>query len=94
MEDYQNYEQKLNMETKPQYEEPVSVKEWIITMLLLMIPIVNLVLMFVWAFSSEEKKSKSNYFKASLIIAAVLLALYFLVFIVIIGAAIVVGTQL
>lgn len=94
MENYQNYEQTINVETKPQYEEPVSVKEWIISMLLLMIPIVNLVLMFVWAFSSEEKKSKSNYFKASLILTAVILALYFLIAIVVIGSAVAIGTNL
>lgn len=48
-------------------EEPVSLGEWMIAMLLMLIPCVNIVLMFVWAFSSSEKKSKSNYFKASLI---------------------------
>ncbi|MBC5658428.1 hypothetical protein H8S44_01335 [Anaerosacchariphilus sp. NSJ-68] len=60
--------------------------EWLITMLILMIPCVNLVMMFVWAFSSKEKKSKSNYFKASLIFAAVILVLYIII-IAIFGAA-------
>ncbi len=62
------YEQEL--------EPPVTVGEWIVAALLMMIPCVNIVLMFVWAFSSTEKKSKSNYFKANLIIMGVLLAIY------------------
>lgn len=52
-------------------EEPVSVGEWLISMLLMCIPCVNIVLMFVWAFGSSAKKSKSNYFKASLICAGI-----------------------
>lgn len=48
-------------------EEPVTIKEWIITWLLLCIPVANIILPFVWAFDSSTKKSKSNFFKAYLI---------------------------
>ena len=48
-------------------EEPMTVKEWMITWLLLCIPIANFILPFVWAFDSSTKKSKSNFFKAYLI---------------------------
>lgn len=65
------YEQEL--------EPPVTVGEWIISMLLMIVPCVNIVLIFVWAFSSSEKKSKSNYFKASLIMTGVVLVLYILI---------------
>ena len=47
-------------------EEPVSFGEWMISMLLKMIPCVNIVMMFVYAFGNSEK-SKSNFFKASLV---------------------------
>ena len=63
-------------------EEPVSMGEWLVSMLLMMIPCVNLVLVFVWAFSKTEKKSKSNYFKAQLIVFGVLFAIYILLFVV------------
>ena len=63
-------------------EEPVSMGEWLVCMLLMMIPCVNLVLVFVWAFSKTEKKSKSNYFKAQLIVFGVLFAIYILLFVV------------
>lgn len=51
-------------------EEPVTLKEWLITMLIMLIPCVNIVMMFVWAFSKDTKKSKSNFYKATLIFAA------------------------
>jgi heme/copper-type cytochrome/quinol oxidase subunit 2 len=52
-------------------EEPVSLGEWMLTMLVMCIPLVNIIMTFVWAFSSSAKKSKSNYFKASLIWALI-----------------------
>ncbi|ANF96215.1 hypothetical protein [Paenibacillus bovis] len=45
----------------------VSFKEWMITMLLVAIPVVNLVMLFIWAFGGNAKLSKSNYAKATLI---------------------------
>ena len=49
------------------YSETVSMGEWIGSMLLMMIPVVNFILILVWAFGGT-KKSKSNYFKACLIL--------------------------
>lgn len=69
---YQNYQNPYVGDM----EEPMSVKEWLIVDLLMLIPCVNLILVFVWAFSSSEKKSKSNYFKANLIFAGCILAFY------------------
>lgn len=54
-----------------QKETPVSVGDWMLTYLILMIPCVNIVMIFVWAFSSGTKKSKSNYFKATLLWALI-----------------------
>lgn len=48
-------------------EEPVTFADWMISMLIMCIPCVNIIMMFVWAFGSNTKKSKSNYFKASLV---------------------------
>ena len=50
-----------------QVNEVVTVGQWIGTMLLLCIPLVNIILVFVWAFSSTIPKSKSNLMKAALI---------------------------
>lgn len=65
----------------------ISVGEWIITFIILAIPLVNIIMLFVWAFSGGVNPSKQNYAKASLIIFAILILLY------IIGFA-VIGTSL
>jgi hypothetical protein len=52
-------------------ENDVSIGEWIVTLLLLCIPIVNIVLLFVWAFDSSAKLSKSNWAKAMLIFVGI-----------------------
>lgn len=53
------------------YAPVMTVGDWIKTMLLLAIPIVNIILVFVWAFSSTANPNKRNYFRASLILGAV-----------------------
>ncbi len=54
-------------------EIPVTLGEWLLSMVLMLIPCVNIVLMLVWAFGDKEKKSKSNFFKASLIFNGILM---------------------
>ena len=54
----------------------VSVKEWLLTNLIMMIPLVNLIMMLVWAFSSNTNPNKANYFKAALILCAIVMAIY------------------
>ena len=83
---YQGYQSYQNYQYNGNMEEPMSVKEWLIVDLLMLIPCVNIILVFVWAFSSTEKKSKSNYFKANLIFAGCILAFYLLLFIIGVGA--------
>ena len=67
-------------------EEPVKMSEWLISLLLMMVPCVNIVMMFVWAFSKTEKKSKSNFFKAQLIMVGVVFALYMVILIIAVAA--------
>jgi hypothetical protein len=50
-----------------QREQPVSVGNWVLTMLVMVIPLVNLILLFVWAFNGRAAISKSNWAKATLI---------------------------
>ncbi|MFC0445153.1 hypothetical protein ACFOD1_09030 [Pseudidiomarina halophila] len=45
----------------------VSVGEWMLTLFLTFIPIVNLIALIIWAFSSGTKPSKSNWAKATLL---------------------------
>lgn len=79
---YQGYQSYQTYQSNGELEEPMSVKEWLIVDLLMLIPCVNLILVFVWAFSSGEKKSKSNFFKANLIFAGCFLGFYVLLLII------------
>lgn len=72
-------------QTQQELEEPVSLGEWLVTFLIMLIPCANIIMMFIWAFSDNEKKSKSNYFKASLIWFGIVLALYLVIFVLFAG---------
>lgn len=58
--------------------EVVSLKDWLITLIVMCVPFVNIVMLFVWAFGKNVNPSKSNYFKASLIFAAIEIVLILL----------------
>ena len=53
----------------------ISISDWIITFILLGIPIVNIVMLFVWSFGETTHPSKRNFAKAYLVIIAVLIVL-------------------
>ncbi len=53
--------------TNTDREVPVSMGDWMITMLLMAIPIVNLIMVFVWAFGGGAPLSKANWAKAMLV---------------------------
>jgi hypothetical protein len=55
--------------------KPVSVGEWILTFILLAIPLVNIIMLFVWAFGDSAQPSKKTFAKAQLIIFAVIICL-------------------
>ncbi|MEF3309307.1 hypothetical protein PV433_10360 [Paenibacillus sp. GYB004] len=64
----------------------VSFKDWMITILLMAIPIVNIVMLFVWGFGGNTNPSKANYAKAALIWVAIGIVLYVVVFVLILGS--------
>ena len=64
----------------------VSVKEWLLTNLILMIPLVNIVMMLVWAFGSNTNPNKANYFKATLILFAIVMVIYLVLAVVFFGS--------
>lgn len=45
----------------------VTIGDWIITLILMCIPLVNFIMLLVWAFSSSTPVSKANWAKATLI---------------------------
>lgn len=66
-------------------KQPVSVGEWILTLLIASIPLINLIMLFVWAFGSNTKLSKANWAKATLIWIVIAIAFYFIVIVSIVG---------
>lgn len=47
-------------------QAPVSFGNWMLTLFLTFIPIVNIIMLLVWAFSSSTPASKANWAKAAL----------------------------
>lgn len=60
-----------------QQKDFMSTWDWIITFILMSIPIVNIVLLFVWAFSGT-KQSRKSLFKLYLILAIITVPLFFI----------------
>ena len=67
----------------------MSVQDWLITILITAIPIVNIVMLFVWAFGNGSTNlNKKHWAKATLIWFAIIFALYIVFFMVLgVGAA-------
>ncbi|MEK3723314.1 hypothetical protein [Paenibacillus sp. FSL H8-0034] len=54
----------------------VPVKEWIIALIISAIPIVNIVMWFVWAFGGNANPNKQSFFKAYLLLVAIVFVIY------------------
>jgi hypothetical protein len=61
----------------------VSIGEWVVTLLITALPLIGLIMLFVWAFGDGANLSKKNWAIAMLIwyaIAIVLAILFFVIF--------------
>ena len=56
----------------------VTLGNWILTMIIMCIPLVNIIMLFIWAFSASSNPSKANWAKANLIIIAIGIVLFLL----------------
>lgn len=75
-------------EYTPSNTNVVSVKSWLGTLALLIIPVVNIILLFVWAFGGDTNLNRRNFAKAQLILMAIIIGLYLIVlvfFLVLVG---------
>jgi len=63
-----------------QNNQVMTTSEWVITLLITAIPLVGLIMLFVWAFGSDTNANKANWAKALLIWYAILLVIYLLIF--------------
>lgn len=76
-----------NHETAP----VMSMKDWVITLLIIFIPLVGFVMLFVWGFSDRANPNKKNFSRAALIMVAVSTVLYFILFGLIFGTMMAAG---
>lgn len=58
---------------------PMTVSQWLITLIVMMIPCVGIIMYFVWGFSSSGNVNRRNFCRAGLIIEAVVIVLYILI---------------
>ena len=74
--EYINRQQPVNQHQMYNYNidtAPVmTVTDWIIVMLLMCVPILNIILIVIWALDSNTNPSKRNWAKAYLIVIAVM----------------------
>ena len=73
----QQYSQNRNEQSD---NSPMDLKDWILTLIVLLIPCVGIVMYFVWAFESNGNINRRNFCRAQLIIFAVLLGIYLVLF--------------
>ena len=63
-----------------QQYNPMSIGDWVITSLIVAIPIVGFVMLFVWGFGSNTQPSKANWAKATLIMIGISIVIFLLFF--------------
>jgi len=71
--------QYFNM-SAPVTQADTSVTDWLVTFVVMLIPLVNLIMLLVWAFGSGTQASRSNWAKALLLWGLIITALYVLLF--------------
>ena len=83
-----HYPPGMMADSNPWDTQVMTTKDWLITLLLMAIPCVNLIMLFVWAFSHSGNHNRRNYARATLVFALIGFVLGIVVFFVT-GAAIV-----
>jgi len=65
------------MENQENYA--VKTGDWMATLFATAIPVIGLIMLFVWAFDSSSNPSKANWAKAYLIWCAIIIGIYILI---------------
>lgn len=78
------------MENQGQNQSVMSVKDWVITLFVASLPIIGLIMLFVWGFGSGTNPNKANFAKGALVLAAIFIVIY-IIFFMLFGAALMSG---
>jgi len=60
--------------------KPMTIGDWLITFLIQAIPLVGIIMMFIWAFSDSTHPSKKTWAQAALIMMVIVIALMIILF--------------
>lgn len=90
---YQQYQQQQYQQPRQMYLQPndtTTTGQWVLNLFLVAIPIIGLILLFVWAFGSNTPPSKQNWARANLIwiLIAILLSIILAVIATVMGISI------
>ncbi|GFI43256.1 MAG: hypothetical protein HFG82_07395 [Dorea sp.] len=84
-----NYQDNYNYNTGNQYNQmyeggqdmsPMTMGDWLLTLLVAMIPCFGIIIYFVWAFSKTTNINRRNFCRAQLVIIGVVLVIYIIFF--------------
>lgn len=64
----------------------LSLKEWVISLIISVIPLIGIVMLLIWAFSDNINPNKKNWARGMLIMYVIGIALYFLFILLFMGA--------
>jgi phosphoglycerol transferase MdoB-like AlkP superfamily enzyme len=79
-------------QTQDYDQKPLSVGEWLITLIVLALPLIGIIMLFVWGFSSGNV-NRRNYCRATLVFALIIVALSLVFLFVFGGMAALMGHQ-
>lgn len=78
-ENYVSYQEAQNSQLVDPNKSVMTMGEWVVTLIVLMIPCVNIIMMLVWAFGNGNENRK-NFCRANLIITAISVVLVFILY--------------
>lgn len=64
----------------------LSLKEWVISLIISVIPLIGIVMLLIWAFSDNINPNKKNWARGMLIMYVIGIALYFVFILLFMGA--------
>lgn len=79
---------------RPEDASVMSIKDWVITLIITVIPLVGIIMLFVWSFGDGTNLNKRNWSKAVLIFYVIIAVLYFLFFVIIMSMFFAGGAEL
>jgi hypothetical protein len=83
----------MNAQLAERESSPISLGDWMITLLILCIPLVGIIMLFVWGFADGTHPSKRNFCRAYLIWMLIGIVI-FILFLIMGGMAALMGSRM